>query len=530
MSPASPSEPTRAASESLDSSKRDGRGAYKHAPYGRMVVPPAWNMTPSEYRALAVQVRGTTGADAFFAVASVIAPLVVSCLIGWGLSHPMAVMGIFENALNDAQAAQEAAEDTALSGLLAKDFGDAPTWLASLLSLMSVLMVFTGCFTALSNARRNLPDVGDWLANLGHHPPSMLDTLDPAEALSIDDLPDEIAALVYYLADDHGVRPVPSERAERLIVAYETTRDFHTAIATTCKPTIATLVRETPEALERLLTYCETPVGGSRGFSDKHRVSTITAIRSTLAIGRPNERENNTGSATTTPTPDPTPSQPYPEARQAHVAVEGDGGQETRVQRWAKTVARHDAITDEWADIVADPLAALDHSLLLDVTQPRTAKFIETYGRAQDLRSLHGTAFPDSTDVLADYLSTVRQADEAWQDAQRHARHIHLSWLPENEAKWVRQASALLASAADESQPIHLRADSAAQAAKLLAKVTSFYLPKATAAAIETKARLALPAGPNAGGPILSAPEQQNGEAGQAPTPRQFIPMDGTVY
>lgn len=166
--------------------------------------------------------------------------------------------------------------------------------------------------------------------------------------------------------------------------------------------------------------------------------------------------------------------------------------------QWDEALAAHDRVSEQWTELVTDPLAALDHSMLLDVTQPRTAAFIEAYGEAQDLRSMHGTAYPTSATadtVVREYLRVVRRAEQAWTDAVRHAKHVHTNWLPQDEAKRVRQASALLRTADDDTTPLHLRAEAAQKAADLLKQVHTFTLPADTAQAIEAKARLALPAG-----------------------------------
>lgn len=497
----------------LPAAPSNAKQPHRHALDGRMVVPPQWNMTPSEYRALVTRQHRATAGDAAYALASVVVPLTASILLAWAMINTQTVANVVTDVLADALN-----DDTPRQIVVSIDA-------MRLVWFVGTIFVMFGLASAGSTAHSFMPDMKNWLAGLGHHPSTALDTLDPAAALSIEPLPDEIAALLYYLADDHGVRPVPSERAERLLVAYECTMEFSAALVGRDKPTIATLVRECPEAMERLLAYCETPVGGSRAFSEKHRVNTVKAIKSALTITRFNAMEETAGYANAVPaaTKQPTDQPMSP-------AVSSDlSPPQHPTHRWADAIAKHDRITDAWADIITDPLAALDHSLLLDVTQPRTAKFIEVYGRAQDLRSLHGTAYPGGTTartrkVVADYLGTVRQADEAWTDAMHHARHVHLAWLPDTEAKRVRQASALLATAADESQPMHLRADAAAKAAQLLAKVTSFYLPPATATAIEVQARLALPAGPTAGGGILSATSDPK------PVPRDYLPMDGTVY
>lgn len=59
--------------------------------------------------------------------------------------------------------------------------------------------------------------------------------------------------------------------------------------------------------------------------------------------------------------------------------------------RWRTALARYETVLTEWGAIVSDPLSALEHCALLDVTQPRTAAFVEALGRAQDRCAVLGS-------------------------------------------------------------------------------------------------------------------------------------------
>jgi hypothetical protein len=76
-------------------------------------------------------------------------------------------------------------------------------------------------------------------------------------------------------------------------------------------------------------------------------------------------------------------------------------GAATLSARWNAALARYDTVMSEWGAIASDPLSALEHSALLDVTQPRTAAFVEALGRAQDRRAVLGPDLPtDRADVI----------------------------------------------------------------------------------------------------------------------------------
>lgn len=189
------------------------------------------------------------------------------------------------------------------------------------------------------------------------------------------------------------------------------------------------------------------------------------------------------------PTPSPTPA-PAPA-----LSPEPTATTSSPESVWTETALTHDRVIDQWSEIITDPLQALTHAALFDVTQPRTAAFIEAYGAAADFRALHGTTWPGpehGPQHLADYLPLVRRAHTTWEEARRYTERTGWSWLPETEATAARRAAGLLAVAADENATFHERAAAAKKAASLLESVTSFLLPAATLAAIDTAARPAI--------------------------------------
>ena len=154
--------------------------------------------------------------------------------------------------------------------------------------------------------------------------------------------------------------------------------------------------------------------------------------------------------------------------------------------------AAHDIIIAAWADMITDPLNALTHSALFDVTQPRTADFVRAYAAAEDYREVM-PADPAAEQVRK-YRSLVKEADRAWVEAHRYAEHLSYSWLPDSEAKAARQAETLLKVAADETATLHERAAAAKKAASLLDRVKSFMLPDDAVKSVEKSTRLAITA------------------------------------
>lgn len=299
-----------------------------------------------------------------------------------------------------------------------------------------------------------------------HHDRSGLAHRDPAEAISPIGLPSEVYEVLVRLADVGELRSA-EERRERLGLAYNYARQFCDALQGT-SGSLYDLVERCPQQISDLLALT---------LQDNKALEHVKGAAHTLNLHWTVYRSDNpTLTSATTFSAEP--------SLQA---------------QWDTAIETHDRVVEEWADIVTDPLAALEHSLLLDVTQPRTATFIDAYGQAQDLRAVIGTTCPTGPDArtrVREYLSAVRKANTAWADASRHAAHVNLRWLPEAEATSVRRASVFLAVAADETATLPERAAAASKAAALLAEVTSFVLPAEAMRELETTRRLALNPGP----------------------------------
>lgn len=421
------------------------------------VVPPSWNLTPNQYRRTTRRERDALNGVRRSALTAG----------GLGVGGPTSVW----------LAAVEPGAVTAIPDIvLAVMFG------GGIVASISALIWGP---TLVKEAREDREH--DW---------SVLRERDPSHVVNLRRLPHEVASLLETIAD--GPDPwakeseaLTPERQARLSLTYRLAAAMMAAVEAdpslpeddgrtyNTKVALSDLYRLCPDELRDLI---ETGIA----LGDRFAASAGSIQGQLTALDRAGH-----GPASSTSTlqgPSARPSNPL------LASASGATVQATLDERWAAALATHDEVIEAWTAIVADPLAALDHSLLLDVTQPRTAAFIEAYGHAQDLRAMHGTALPDDGALQVAYLAAVRKAHEAWTEAVRYAKHVHLSWLPDKEAALVRKATALLASAGDDAQPLHLRAEAAAKASHLLGKVTSFLLPPMAMHALEASRRLALPA------------------------------------
>lgn len=154
--------------------------------------------------------------------------------------------------------------------------------------------------------------------------------------------------------------------------------------------------------------------------------------------------------------------------------------------------ARHDRVAQAWGAVISDPLNALDHASLFDVSDARTAKFVTAYGELEDLRSIHREGIPDR--LVDEYVTKTRECERLWEDAYAYSTKRGIDFLPAGERDLARKASRLLALAANESAPLPERAQAAERAAELLNKITAVTLPEASRMQISALTRLAITA------------------------------------
>jgi hypothetical protein len=183
--------------------------------------------------------------------------------------------------------------------------------------------------------------------------------------------------------------------------------------------------------------------------------------------------------------------------------------------RWTAALARYETVMTEWGAIASDPLSALEHSALLDVTQPRTAAFVEALGRAQDRRAVLGSDIPRDRADVVEFEDLARRVADVWADARRHAAHVGYGWMPEKDRALAERADTLLRLAADTSASLHERVAAAEQATKVLQSIYAIVLPEPALEVIASQRRLELEAWQSgrasADGPILSPePERES--------------------
>lgn len=164
----------------------------------------------------------------------------------------------------------------------------------------------------------------------------------------------------------------------------------------------------------------------------------------------------------------------------------------SRETQWVESWRRWCAIDDAWTDLVCDPLTALTHAELLDVTLPRTAAFVTAYAEARD--AMTGRTAATVPADLSRLLRLVDTVDTAWTEAHAHAEHAGYAWLPEAERKKAATAEKALRLATDTNAPMGERANAAKQAARLLAEITTVRLPEKARAELDHLSRKALPA------------------------------------
>lgn len=217
-----------------------------------------------------------------------------------------------------------------------------------------------------------------------------------------------------------------------------------------------------------------------------------------MTTGRPSQRPD--GAAL------PQPAHPDPAAPVTTETAESmrSASGEHLGDQWAQAVQLHARVGDAWAEVITDPLNALEHAMLFSTTHPLTVAFIDAYFAANQFRDIHGENWAQARtgDLTADremvlrYRSLVEKASRAWEAAYKTSSRLEWEdWLPAKEAKRARRAEALLRVAGDESETLHARAAAAQKAATLLKKVTGFLLPEQVERALADGSRLALPGG-----------------------------------
>lgn len=215
--------------------------------------------------------------------------------------------------------------------------------------------------------------------------------------------------------------------------------------------------------------------------------------------------------------PDPTTEHRTPDARRTDepeatdpvpVAPRPASRAETIAATWNHAFERHMEVRDAYSEIITDPLNALDHTALFDMTQTRTAAFIEAYAHCQDIVSIHSShdpgpeygRRPKDSSVIEEYATAVRKMKPLWDAALSYSRKAGPDWMPEGDQRAARKAASLLRTSRDEAATDAERALAAEKAKETLNTIASFDLPAEAMRAIEQQATRKAILGPDTNG------------------------------
>lgn len=164
-----------------------------------------------------------------------------------------------------------------------------------------------------------------------------------------------------------------------------------------------------------------------------------------------------------------------------------------------QALKRFNNVRDAWTDIITDPLNALDHAPLFDVSVPRTASFITKYGEITDLVKAIGVDSVTFNVTKLDkihrdkFIALSREVQTCWDGARSYAVKAGFSLLDDKSASVAVRARKLLQLALDEAASVHERINAANQAVKLLESIHQLDLPQTALREITATRMLALP-------------------------------------
>lgn len=162
-------------------------------------------------------------------------------------------------------------------------------------------------------------------------------------------------------------------------------------------------------------------------------------------------------------------------------------------ERWVTAKANLDSINLAWGDLCADPLSALDHSALLDVSQKRTKDFMDSLSASTDFMSI-ASRHKRTDRIVGQLESHVRETKINWDEAQRYSSQVGTDWMTPEEQKIAKTARGLLELAMDPGATMAERANAAGQAQKMLNKLVSIAVPPPSMLMLERLTALQLDA------------------------------------
>lgn len=119
-----------------------------------------------------------------------------------------------------------------------------------------------------------------------------------------------------------------------------------------------------------------------------------------------------------------------------------DAAERDRLDRiWKESVERHDRLRDAWLDFQHDIEKVLTFPLLSDVSEPKTAAFIDAMGKATDLATDRQSK---SAEAVERYAQATRTAETKWQAALHHAERVRLARFEPGERDRIKKVSRLL--------------------------------------------------------------------------------------
>lgn len=153
-----------------------------------------------------------------------------------------------------------------------------------------------------------------------------------------------------------------------------------------------------------------------------------------------------------------------------------------------------DQIAEDYGALRCDPVAAIDHIALWDVTNDATRRFTLAYTKCTDQRRhlTTGGATPTITEVTA-FADDVRAARHDFDAARGMAARQGITALPEPDQPAARRAQAAIARATDPAAPAPEAATAAAKATTLLQGITVLDWPAPAHQVLDTITRKALP-------------------------------------
>jgi hypothetical protein len=125
--------------------------------------------------------------------------------------------------------------------------------------------------------------------------------------------------------------------------------------------------------------------------------------------------------------------------RNAQKALEAD---------YAAAHAVYSEVADAYAAYLADPYSIFVRPLLDDLTEPRTAAFIDAFAAMNDVRPEH---VPDTHERVQAFATAAQKARTAWRSADGYARTMGLRVTSVEDQRTVRRIRSALGIALDTS-------------------------------------------------------------------------------